>query len=300
MGTSKTNDGPGDKTPLLPDWAQGDEDDIPFPDDNETAPEDKSPDERPPETAPDDEGLPYQEKPSPEQELPQPDNSKPWQQAKSNLTRFMKTGGRRELGNAGRNYVKARGGAKSAARNSAAGRAATGRAIGFLSRVATRGIADALDSIGLRDILGSPIESVLAAIINKLAPSGAGLDEAAARKAVDLSILSIFEEYGVEADGLNRLDEMDAAAVENAFQTIVSEYNFQRWMLELGKRVEEGAVSAGEAVRLEAIAKECIIEATQLDLRGYNVLATDWCTAESQRIINDIFAQAYVFLEDLQ
>jgi len=151
----------------------------------------------------------------------------------------------------------------------------------------------------LRDVLGQPVESALAAIINKLAPSGADSDEAAARKAVELSILSIFEEYGVEADGINRLDAMDAAAVEKAFQTLVSEYNFQRWMLELGKRVEEGTVSASEAVRLEAIAKECIIEATQLDLRGYNVLATDWSTAESQTIINDIFAQAYVFLEDL-
>ncbi len=300
MGTSKTNDGPGDKTPLLPDWAQGDEDDNPFPNDDETAPEDNSPDEQPPETTPGNVEPPEQEKPPPEQQLPPTDNFKPWQQAKSNLTRFMKTGGRRELGNAGRSYVKARGGVRSAAQNSAAGRAATGRAIGFLSRVATNGIADALESIGLRDVLGQPVESALAAIINKLAPSGAGLDEAAARKAVGSSILSIFEEYGVEADGINSLDAMDAAAVEKAFQTLVSEYNFQRWMLELGKRVEEGAVSASEAVRLEAIAKECIIEATRLDLRGYNVLATDWSTAESQTIINDIFAQAYVFLEDLQ
>lgn len=300
MGTSKTNDGPGDKTPLLPDWAQGNEDDIPFPDGDEPAPpEDGAPEERPPETTPDDEGMPDRETPPPEREPPPPDNSKPWQQAKSNLTRFTKTGGRRELANAGRSYVRARGGARRAAQNSAAGRAATGRVIGFLSRVVTSGIADALESIGLRDVLGQPVESTLAAIMNKLAPTGAGLDEAAARKAVDLALLSIFEEYGVEADGLERLEEMDAAAVERAFQTVVSEYNFQRWMLELGKRVEEGAVSASEALRLEAIAKECILEATRLDLRDYDILATDWSGAESQRIINDIYAQAYVFLEDL-
>lgn len=301
MGTSKTNDGPGDKTPLLPDWAQGDEDGIPLPDGDEPAPPDDGvpEEERPPETTPGDKGPPDRETPLPEREPSLPADSKPWQQAKSNLTRFTKTGGRREFANAGRSYVRARGGAGHAAQNSVAGRAATGRVIGFLSRVVTRGIADALELLGLRDVLGQPIESALAAIMNKLAPTGSGLDEAAARKAVDLALLLIFEEYGVEADGLERLEEMDAAAVEKAFQTVVSEYNFQRWMLELGKRVEEGAVSASEALRLEAIAKECILEATRLDMRNYDILATDWSGAESQRIINDIYAQAYDFLEDL-
>lgn len=300
MGTSKTNDGPGDKTPLLPDWAQGDEDDIPFPDGDEPLPDDNLPDERPPEITPDDEGPPDVEQPPPDKKQVPPDISKPWQQAKSNLTRFVKTGGKRELANAGRSYVKARGGARRAAQGSAAGRAATGRVIGFLSRIATRGIADALGSIGLRDILGQTVEAALAAIMNKLAPAGAGLDEAAARKAVDLALLSIFEEYGVEADGLDKLNEMDAATVETAFQTVVSEYVFQRWLAELGKRIEEGTVSASEALRLEAIAKECIVEATQLDFRDYDILETDWGGSESQRIINDIYEQAYVFLEDLQ
>lgn len=299
MGTSKTNDGPGDRTPLLPDWAQGGEDDSPFPNGNEPVPEGDSPDKPPPKTMPDDEGPPDINPTSPENDLI-PNNSKPWQQAKSNLTRFTKTGGKRELANAGRSYVKARGGSRRAAQNSVAGRTAAGRVIGFLSRIATSGIAEALESIGLRDVLGQPIEAALAAIMNKLAPSGAGLDEAAARKAVDLALLSIFEEYGVEADGLERLNEMDAGAVEQAFQTVVSEYNFQRWMMELGKRVEEGAVSASEALRLENIAKECIWEATRLDLRGYNILTNDWSEAGSQRIINDIYIQAYIFLEDLQ
>ncbi len=300
MGTSKTNDGPGDKTPLLPDWAQGDEDDMPFPDGDESLPGDNPPDKFPPEIMPDDESPSGEEPSPPDKEQVPPDTSKPWQQAKSNLTRFIKTGGKRELANAGRSYVKARGGARRAAQSSAAGRAATGRVIGFLSHIATRGIADALESIGLRDVLGQSVEAALAAIMNKLAPSGAGLDEAVARKAVDLALLSIFEEYGVEADGLDRLNEMDAAAVEKAFQAVVSEYNFQRWLSELGKRVEEGAVSASEALRLEAIAKECIVEATHLDFRDYDILGTDWNRSESQRIINDIYEQAYVFLEDLQ
>jgi len=298
MGTSKPNDGPGDKTPLLPEWAQGDEDELPFPEEGEYPPDEDQPEEQP--DAPLDESPPDEINPPPN-ETPTPlDTAKPWQQSKSGLTRFTRTGQRRDLANAGRGYVRARGGARRAAQTSSAGKSSTGRVIGFLSRVATEGIAGALESIGLRDILGQSVESVLAAIVNQLCPIGAGLDEAAARKAVDLTMLSIFEEYGVEADGLDRLDEMDAAAVEKTFQLLVSEYNFQRWMMELGKRVEEGAVSAKEALRLEELAKECIQEATELDLRGFDVLAVDWNSVEGQRIIDDIYAQAYMFLEDLE
>jgi hypothetical protein len=46
-----------------------------------------------------------------------------------------------------------------AAQISPAGRAANGRAVGFLFRLATRGTAGALESIGLRDVLGRKHEN---------------------------------------------------------------------------------------------------------------------------------------------
>jgi hypothetical protein len=295
MGTSKSNDGPGDRTPLLPDWAQ----DPTVPD----VPGEQPPPDNPPEVPPDvgDDGVaPPIPHPAPEPPQPRPDvTPRPWQRAKADLTRFVRTGSRDDLASAGRSYVKARGGARSAANASRAGQSSAGRAINFLSTVAMGGIAEALERIGIREILGRRVESVLAAILDKLAPAGAGKDESAARQAIDRTLVMLFEEYSVEADGLDRLDEMDSEAVEGAFSLLVAEYNFQRWMMELGKRIEEGAVSASEALELEKFARECIVEATKLDLRGHDILTTDWTEPNNRKVIEDIYEQAYVFLEDL-
>lgn len=275
MGTSKSNNGPGDKTPLLPDWAQPD--DQPEPD--------------PPVP---DEDLPPEEEDAP---VPVP-VPRFWQQAKSSMRRFVNSGDQSDLAKTGRNYVKARGGARSAAENSAAGRTSTGRVVNFLADVANRGVVEALQSLGLDNVLGQSVDAVLSAIINALAPAGATLEDAVARKAQEAVLLTIFEEYAVDAEGIERLNDMNAADVEKAFTLTVSEYIYQLWMMELGKRVDEGTVTARDALKLEKLVSAYVTDATSLDLRGRDILTSDWTNVENQRIINDIYAQAYGFLEE--
>lgn len=294
MGTSKSYGGGGDKTPLLPEWAQGD--DLPAP--NPEPPHDDSPDERPPETTPENGENPASDKQKPPPKIVPPAiTPRFWQQSKSNMKRFAATGERSALAKAGRGYVRARGGAGRAAQKAVAGRTATARVVGFLSDVARRGIADALDAIGLSNVVGQPVEAVLAAIVNVLAPAGANFDEAAARKTTEIALLAVFQQYDVEANGLARLNEMDAASVQRAFVLTVAEYIFQLWMLELGKRLEEGAVTIRDAARLEKQVKDYVLDATELDLRGRDVLTTDWRVPENQKVITDVYAQAYSFLE---
>src|SRR5207244_2197774 len=113
--------------------------------------------------------------------IPQIPQLRLWRIAKLAMGSLAASGGRTSLQKAANNYVAARGGATRAARASTAGRSATTRVVGFLSDVASRGIGDALRAIGLGNVLGEPVEVVLAAIINALAPPGASLDEMAAR-----------------------------------------------------------------------------------------------------------------------
>lgn len=213
------------------------------------------------------------------------------------MGRFASTGGRGDLRNAGRNYVRARGGAARAARAASAGRAVTTGVVGFLSDVATRGVDTALRSIGLGGIIGQPVEAVLAAIIDALAPVGVSLDEVAARRTVDEVLVSVFEKHGTVEEDIRKLNAMDATGVQEAFQFSVAEFIFQRWMLELGKRVEEKAVSAREARRLELEIKSYVVEATKLDLQGRDVLTTDWKARENQQVIESIYREAYRLLE---
>lgn len=299
MGTSKPNDGPSDRTPLLPDWAQDPDDGPPAPVPTDPLPQEPLPDDprepRPPENPPPEPRL----RPDDPEPPPPPPAGRAWQNAKSDISRYARSGSRNDLARAGRSYVRARGGAAAASRASSAGRSSAARIIGFISAISGGGLVAALERIGLRDVLGRPVESVLSAIVNALAPPGNGKDESAARKAVDTTLVSLFEAYGVLEGGLERLETLDVAAIEQAFRDFVAEYNFQRWMMELCKRIEENAVSAAEAYRLEQFAKECIFEITALDFRGQNVLDTDWTAPENQELIESIYEQAYVFLENL-
>jgi hypothetical protein len=220
-----------------------------------------------------------------------------WGQAKSSMKTFAKQGGRDNLRNAGRKYSRARGGRRAAAQNSPVGRGVASRVAGFLTDIATRGVQEAFRSYGLENLLGRPIESVLAGIINVLAPDGATMEGVIARKTVGAAINAIFARYEVEGD-IDRLNEMDAPAVGEALQISISEFIFQRWMLELGKRVEEYAINAREAYKMEQEVKEYVSEATKFDLSNIDVLQTDWSSPESQRLIDTIFEEAYGFLED--
>jgi len=295
MGTSKPYDGPGDKTPLLPDWAQDGGD----PDNGDPAP----PPDPLPEPPPGDEPLPpLPPFPTPDPDapppLPPPDPElRPWNKAKRAMGRFASTGERRDLRKAGRNYVRARGGSARAARATSAGRAVTTGLVGFLSDVAARGVDAALRSIGLGDVIGQPVEAVLAAIVNALAPVGVTLDEVTARRTTDEVLVAVFEKYGAVEEGVRKLNAMDVAGVEEAFRLSVAEFIFQRWMLELGKRVEEKAVTAREARRLEVEIKSYVVEATKLDLQGRDALTTDWKAPENQRVIEGIYREAYRLLE---
>lgn len=179
MGTSKSYDGPKDRTPLLPPWA--------FPDAGdgaESAP--ASPDgslpNQPAEEQPPPENPPV-EQPSPSTDPPQAIPGNSWRSAKISLGKTV-TGGRSRdsLAGSGRKYVGALGGARRASSTSRAGRASTARLGQFLSSVGSRGLNETLESFGLSSFIGKDSESIFTAISNALAPAGASREEAIARR----------------------------------------------------------------------------------------------------------------------
>lgn len=124
MGTSASNSGPSDKTPLLPDWAQGSPAPPPA-----GPPPDASPDGAVPDQGASDPPGQPQEAPAPAgaDNVPaQAPSRGPWSLARRAMTSVARAGGgARRFGVAGGRYVRAKGGAKSAAASSAAGRATT-------------------------------------------------------------------------------------------------------------------------------------------------------------------------------
>lgn len=292
MGTSKSYGGPGGKPPLLPRWAQGDGAPIP-----ETGNESLDPNPLPnplPEKNPLPQPIPAPESIPPPPRLPEVNL---WSQAKRSMGRFASSGGAGNIRKAAGDYVRARGGATRAAKAVSAGRAATAGVVNFLSDVATRGIGEALHNIGLGEVLGQPVEKVLAAIVNALAPAGANFDDAAARRTVSEALTQVFERFGVEEGGISRLNAMDATGVAEAFRVSVAEFIFQRLMCESGKSVETKAISDREAHRRELELKAYIVETVKLDMRGRDVLTTDWKSRQNQQVIENIYREAYRLME---
>ncbi len=277
MGTSRSYDGPGDRPPLLPAWATsgGGPDGPPGP---------PAPDEPPP--------VPPAPPPVP---LP----GRPWQQAKASLTRYASgtSTGRAGLSRAGRDYVSARGGARAAAGAAAAGRASVGRAGRFYGALAGGGgLARALAALGILGLAGRPAEEVFAAIADALAPDGATLEEAAARRAVNESLAQLFEDR-LEAGGLESLERMSAADVAGAVQNMIAAYVYHRWLEELGLSLERGAVSAAEAVQMEREMRAYVRDLVRLEIPADSALGTDWAGTEGQAVVQRLFEDAYSLLE---
>jgi hypothetical protein len=302
MGTSASNSGPKDKTPLLPAWAQ------------QAAPEGTPAEPAAPIPAP---AAPDVYSPSADPAAPSSDpslpaivaplqvnspvlpsiTSAPWKLARRAMTSAAKNGGTSSrLSLAGRRYVSAKGGTKKSASTAAAGRAATARIGNFISDVSARGFTDAARALGLQNTVGQKVDVVLAAVINAIAPPGTNNDDAIARRAASETLREVFEKYGVEESGLDALNAMTPDDVAETIELSVAAYVYQRWLFDLSQRIEQNAVSETDAVRLERDVKTFVAGLVKLKLDGNEALQVDWNGAQGKKFVQDIYEAAYKLL----
>jgi len=228
---------------------------------------------------------------------PAPPVATPWKSARIAMTSFSRHGGAERARVAGQRYVRARGGSRAAASTASTGRSATANLGGFLSNVASSGFTEAARNLGLTLLVGQSVTSVLNAILNVLAPPGASNEEAVARRATAEVLTELFERHAVEEQAIERLNSMSANDVAAATEKSVAAYIYQRWLLELGKKIEEGAYSDREAVRMEREVKEYVRHLVTIDLQGRNILTIDWNGVDGQQFCERIFQEAYALLE---
>lgn len=284
MGTSSSFGGLTGGNKLLPTWAQD-----PVPSSPDQGEEDLE------QPAQDNQGdAPSDENRSGDNQ-PQWVRMDSWRAPKSLMRRYVSSRG--DLRRTAKSYVRAKGGARTAARSAVAGKRATARLGGFLSDVARFGFRHAVESLGLRDSIGQPIEAVFATIAQLLAPPGTTLEDHIARRATNDALSAIFDKYGVSETGLEQLDRMDEAAVRDAVKDCVQNYIYQRWLQELGDRIEKHAITAEQAIRLERDVKAYVKEAVKLDLNKVDVLNMDWNSSQTRNTMDSIYADAYSMLE---
>lgn len=303
MGTSSSYGGPGDRNPLLPSWAMpggdaGDGDDA----DGDGQPGDggdvdkgggdQGDDGSGEDAAPGGEGDATGGAPTGAERVPQL-----WRSAKAQLGRAVSgRTGRQGYAKAGRAYVRALGGAKRAATSSRSARAATGALGRFLSDVRNRGFPGALERLGLGSVVGRDSNVVFAAVLNAICPEGSSREEVATREAVSETLSELFGEFvAKDPTGAGLVEAMTADAIKEAIEASIVAAAFNRWLGDLSRRLEEKAVSAAEAVRLERDIRQYMEDTVHLDLTAVDPLAMNW-EANAPTLIDGLYEDAYRML----
>ncbi len=214
-----------------------------------------------------------------------------WPTAKGTATRFAKQGGTGNVtpGQVVSAYLTALGGAAAAARRAVAGRAAAQRLGEFLGTVADRGLDAALEQIGLANLVGRDATEVLEALVNRLAGPGGTLEEADARAAM----LRALQE---ELEGPTAFDGLDQEGVVRIVEGFLVEYIYERMLQEIGDRLENGAMTAEDAVKSEHDIRVYIVATVQLELAREEPL-TVWDGPGGQELVDRLMEDAYGQLE---
>lgn len=287
MGTQSSYGGPRDKTPLLPDWALQTPSPAGEEDDGDDAPEESK------------DTKETEEKKNPSSVPTNPPRL--WQAANGRLGKFAGGGGNRKdsYRKAARSYVKALGGSRRAARSSAAGRSATAGLASFLSGVASNGLEATLRTLKLASFIGKDAESVFAAVINAICPEGSAREDVAARDSVNDAVWQLYGEL-IPPDGdLEPLNSLTEEQVQAAIQTSVVAYIYRRWLGDLGIKIEQKAVTAKEAVKLERQMKVYIRDSVKLELEGKSALTMDWKGKEGRQLVEKIYQEAFSLIGGL-
>lgn len=273
MGTSGSYGGPGKGGSLLPPWA---------------APAGEAPDT----TSDDSQEETAGKEVSPDQGEKPNNPTATWSSAKSQLTRFGSSGGSTGyLRSAASGFVGAQGGARAASSAATGGRRSSQALGGFLRFLSTEGPARALESLGLGDHVGSDAPTLLAALVDRLASNGHGLEANVARSALAKTLHRLFEERDVAEEGIGALAEMSADEVRAVIEEYVAQYIDERLIQVIGDGLQD--LPMDEVVLREQEVWDYVRNTVRLDLRDVDVLGLDWTSAKAASLIDRVFTEAH-------
>lgn len=222
-----------------------------------------------------------------------------WTTARRSLSQAVTGGGgRARVARAGRSYVKALGGGRRAAGSSGAGVRSTAALGGFLTSVASTGLAETLRARGLGHLVGQAKEVVFAAICDLIAPAGGPLQDNVARESITEALEQLYDKLILDGTDASAIEQLSGTDIQNATETAIAAYVYNRWLLELGVKIEQHAITADRAVKLERDMKTYIYDAVKLDFGDVNIMELDWQGGAGFDLTEKLFQEAYSVLEE--
>lgn len=273
MGTSSSNYGPSKNTPLLPDWNENDSGKNQ--DDNANSESTQNNDNG---------DAPF---------------SGNWSGARRSLGNFSTNPSRTNFNRAARSYVKASGGAKNVAKSAHYGKVSAGKVVAFLNGIRQSGIGGTSDNLGIGNIQEQSIEQIFNKLADSLSSSGGTDEETIARNAVVEALGKIYEDFDLENNSLDSLNQITEEQSSQYLEYYISAYIYERWLHELGVKMEQKDISSSEIINAERIAYDFIQSSVNLNIDEYNISTFDYNSTVGKGIIDDVFVQAYTIIEEL-
>lgn len=295
MGTSASNGGPKGSSPLLPDWYNP----SPPDGDNQDSPQDENNDSNGESDATnnnDSTNNDSQDQNNSDKQNPT-NQSTDWGKSKGALTRIAKSTSGSSIQKAGRKYVSGLGGRRGATRAAAQGRITGGKYASFLGAIASGGINNALQNLGLDNLVGRSSEEICLAIADAIAPTGSTNDEAIARDALISTLDSLYNKLQENGNDFSNVDSLSLDQIKETLIEYVSNYVFNKWMYELGSAIEKGSVTETDAINLESEVKDLIYAETFEHYREIPVETFNISDQSNNAMIEEIFQTAYSTLE---
>jgi hypothetical protein len=194
--------------------------------------------------------------------------------------------------------VRAAGGARTAARGARAGRQTAGRLGAFLATAATAGLAAAVRQLGIEEYVRRDVWSFLSDLVDVLAPDGATLDEAIARRALTDTLSELYGDETV-ADAAEGLARLTPEGIGVAVEHFVARYVYTQLIEVLGSRLYDSSRSPQEIRRLEQDVRDYVFQTVRLSVRDVDLRTIDLGGEDGRRLIEDAFAEGYDYLERL-
>lgn len=281
MGTSSSNYGPSANSPLLPDWNENDSEGN---QDNQGENGNQNNSET-------DEN---QKKGNTENQL-----TGNWSGARRSLGNFSNSPSRANFNRAASSYVKASGGAKSISRSAHFGKISAGKVITFLNGISQDGIEKTLGNLGISNLQDKSIEQLFNELADSLSSSGGTDEETIARNATIEALCRIYEDFELETNSIDSLNQVTKEQTTEYLEYYINSYIYERWLHELGVKMEEKDISSAEIVNAEKLAYDFIQSSVNLKFDDYNLSANNYSTTIGKSIIDEIFVQAYTIIEEL-
>jgi hypothetical protein len=158
------------------------------------------------------------------------------------------------------------------------------------------GATAAAQSLGLQQFVGQDANTLLAALVDRIAPPGALLEDAAARDAMIQTLDELFQEIAVQENGFEALESLDVARTTHTLERYVANYIYIRLVQVISQRLESR--STDEVIRVEKEIKDYVFSTVHLDLLSKtDVLSIDWDAQGGHAFIERIYQEGYELIE---